>query len=81
MQPELPNETPGVRNSSRVKFQTKHDHITNMIGSKYAVTMPQLKYNGAIHLDAYMLFMQMQEEHPDDITEIMTQLSLKVGLK
>ena len=52
-----------------------------MRGSKYAIDVAQLEYHGALHLDAHMLFMKIQEEHPDVIKAIMTQLSLKSGLK
>ena len=53
-----------------------------MIGSNYAVTVVQLEDPGAIHPVAHVLFMQtMQEGQPDVIAAIITQLSLKVGLK
>ena len=52
-----------------------------MIGSKYAVAMAQLENNGALHMYAYMLFIKIQEENLDVITDIMTQISLKAGLK
>ena len=81
MQPERPNEIPGVYKSSRVKFQMKQDYIPSMTGSKYAVDMYQLEYHGALHPDVHILSMKMQEEQPDVITVIMAQLSLKVRLK
>ena len=49
-----------------------------MTGSKYAVNVAYLEYHGALHTDAHMFFMKIQEEHPDIITTIMTQLLLKV---
>ena len=52
-----------------------------MIGSKYAVAMAQLENNGALHMYAHMLFIKIQEENLDVITDIMTQISLKAGLK
>ena len=81
MQPKYPNEIPGVRKSSRVKFQTKQYYIPSSTGYKYAVAVDQLEDNRVLHLDAHMLFMQIEEEHPDVIKAIMTPLSLKAGLK
>ena len=81
VKPELPKETSGVRKSSRVKFQTKQDYIPRMTGSKYAVTVAHLEDHGALHPDAHILYMRIQEEHLDLITAIMAQLSLKVILK
>ena len=52
-----------------------------MKGSKYAVSVVQLEDKLVLHLDAHTFFMKIQEEQPDIITEIMTQLSLKAGLK
>ena len=63
MQPELPNELPGVRKYSRVKFQAKQDYIPITTDSKYAVAVSQLEDHGSLHPDAHMLFMQTQEEH------------------
>ena len=81
MKPELPKEIPGVRKSSRIKFQTKQEYIPSMTGSKYTVAVAHLKDHRALHQDAQMFFMKIQEEQPDIITEIMTQLFLKAGLK
>ena len=61
MQPEHPNEIPGVPNSSRVKFQKKQDYIPRTTASKYAVAVTQLEYCVALHPDAHMLFMQIKE--------------------
>ena len=45
-----------------------------MTGSKYAVAVYQLEYHGALHPDAHMFFMKIQEEQPDIITSIMTKI-------
>ena len=63
MKPECPKEIPGVRKSSRLKFQTKQDYISRITGSKYAVSVAQLEDHGALHLDANVFLMKMQEEH------------------
>ena len=61
MQSERPNETPGVCKSSRVKFQMKQDYIPSMTGSKYVVDLYQLEDHGALHPDAQIVSMKMQE--------------------
>ena len=81
MKLERPKETPGVRKSSRLKFQTKHNYIPRMTASSYAVSVEQLKYHRALHPDAHMLFKKTQEEQTGTIKAIMTQISLKSGLK
>ena len=74
MKPERPNEIPGVRKPSRVKFQTKQDYITIMTGSKYSVAVSQLKYHKALHPDVHIFFMKIQEEQPEVIADIFTQI-------
>ena len=74
MQPERPNETPGVCKSSRVKFQMKQDYIPRMTGSMYDADLYHLEYHGALHPDVHILSIKMKEEQPDLITAIMAQL-------
>ena len=81
MKPERPKEIPGVCKSSRVKFETKQYYLPSMKGSKYTISVAQLEDHGSLHLDAHTFFMKIQEEQPDIITEIMTQLSINTGLK
>jgi hypothetical protein len=53
-----------------------------MTGSKYAVAVTQLEDHGALHPDAHMFFIQsVCEEQPEVAAAIMTQLSLKAGMK
>ena len=61
MKTEPPKEIPGVRKSSRIKFQMKKDYIPSMTGSKYDVGVTQLEDHGAIHLYSQMFFMKIQE--------------------
>ena len=77
MKPEHPKEIPGVRKYSGLKFLTKHDYIPIMTGSIYAVSMTHLEHHRALHPDVHILFIKIQEEQPDTVTAIMTQLSLK----
>ena len=58
MKPEVPNEIPGLRKATRVKFQTIQDYIPSMKGSEYAVTVAHLENHGTLQLDAHMVFMQ-----------------------
>ena len=79
-----PDEIPGVRKSTRVRFPTKPEYIPSISGSSrdaYAVT--QLESLGALHPDAHMFFNHTMcaEDNPDVVVSIMTQLSLKAGLK
>jgi hypothetical protein len=78
-----PDETTGVRRSTRVKFQTKQDYVPSMSGSsKYAYAVTQLETQGVLHPDAHMFFQRdMYRAEPDVAAAIMTQLSLKAGLK
>ena len=62
IKPEGPDEIPGVRNYTRVKFQTRQYYIPIMKGSKYAMYVNQLEYYGALHLDAHILFMQNMQK-------------------
>ena len=43
--------------------------------------MPQMDKIGTLHQDAHLLFNLSVEEQPSAVSEIMTQLSLKVVLK
>ena len=52
-----------------------------MTGSKYVVSMDELKDHGALHTDAHIFFMKIQEEQPDIIIAMMAHLLLKAGLK
>ena len=79
---EDPVEIPGVRKSTRVKFQTREPYVPSMTSTKYAVAVTQLVDHGALHPDMHMQFCQhMFEEEPDAVAAIMTQLSLKRGMK
>jgi hypothetical protein len=78
-----PEEIPGVRRSTRVKFPAKQGYVPSISGSsKYAYAVTQLESQGALHPDSHMFFQQeMYQEEPDVVAMIMTQLSLKAGLK
>ena len=52
-----------------------------MTGKKYKKVMARLYKQETIHTDAHLLFNLAVEEQPSVVSEIMTQPSLKVGLK
>ncbi len=53
-----------------------------MTGSKYSYAIMQLETHGALHPDSYMFVQEdFYQSDPDVVAHIMTQLSLKSGLK
>ena len=79
---EAPEQSPGVRRSKRVKFQTRAPYVPSFTGSKYAVAVTQLENHGMLHPDAHLSFLNhMIKDAPDVVVAIMMQLSLKAGLK
>ena len=46
--------------SSRVKFQTKQDYTSIIIGFKYAVAVAHLEDHGALHPDTHKLYIKIQ---------------------
>jgi hypothetical protein len=83
-----PDEIPGVRRSTRTKFQTKEPYIPSMSGSsKYAYAIAHIEQQETnneyvVHPDAHMFYNTgIERQEPDVVAAIMTQLSLKAGLK
>jgi hypothetical protein len=79
-----PDEIPGVRRSTRVRTRASdHDYVPSMSGSsKYAYAVTQLETQGVLHPDAHMFFQtNIYRSEPDVVAAIMTQLSLKAGLR
>jgi len=53
-----------------------------MTGSKYAIAVAQLQDYGVLHPDTHLLFCQCAiADEPDVVARIMTQLSLKAGMR
>ena len=89
-----PAESTGVRRSSRTRNPSKN-YVPSFTGSKYAVAVQFLEFQESVnkaleemesgevcHPDAHLSFFQsMCEEEPDVVQAIMTQMSLKAGLK
>lgn len=81
-EPSTGVQTTGVRRSTRTRFQAKPDYIPSWKGNKYEIAMAQFESDGVLHPDLHMSFFQdMAEEMPDVVALIMTQMSLKAGLK
>ena len=78
---EEPNQSTGVRRSTRSKVKFKEYYVPSMLGNTYEKVMAQLDKQGTLHPDEYLLFNLSVEEKPSVILAIMTQLYLKVGLK
>ena len=77
-----PEEAPGVLISSQVRFQTKPYYIPSMSGKHHETINTQLECEETLHPDAHMcLCQELIEEIPDVASVIMTQLSLKAGMK
>jgi hypothetical protein len=53
-----------------------------MTGSKYSYAVTQLETHGVLHPDSHMFVQEdFYQSDPDVVAHIMTQLSLKSGLK
>ena len=75
-----PVEIPGVRRSSRVKFAPSR-LVPSLKGNRYSYAVTQLQ-EGILHPDLHMQFLQhMCDEAPDVVAAILTQLSMKAGLR
>jgi hypothetical protein len=74
-------ETTGLQRSTRVRLQPKNYEPT-MTGSKYSYAVTQLETHGVVHPDSHMFVQEdFYQSDPDVVAHVMTQLSLKSGLK
>ena len=85
---EAPAASPGVRRSTRAKVQYKESYVPSMTGKTYNTsaaqveTVKETEEDEVLHPDAHMMFLQHEmEERPNVVEKVMTQLSLKAGLK
>ena len=75
-----PGETAGVGRPKRNRAPPK-SYIPSMKGNRYSYACQALP-GGALHPDLHMVFLQhMIEEVPDTVGAILTQFSMKAGLK
>jgi hypothetical protein len=86
--PEIPTPvvTPahatGLCRSTRVRTQAKEAYTPRMTGSNYSYTVTQLETQGVLNPDAHMFVQEnFYQAEPGVVAAIMTQLSLKDGLK
>jgi hypothetical protein len=83
--PENPVEIPGVGRPTRNR-KPVDSYIPSMTGQRYAYAVTQLdklEDQTVLHPNAHMFFQdeRLQPAEPDVVAAIMTQLSLKAGLK
>jgi hypothetical protein len=77
-----PANAPGLRISTRVRTQAKQAYTPSITGSNYSYAVTQLYTQGVLNPDAHMYVQEdFYQADPDVVAAIMTQLSLKAGLK
>jgi hypothetical protein len=77
-----PMPQPEPRRSGRAKMPTKPGHVPSVTGSKCSHAVAQLESLGVLHPDARMFVQDdFHQSDPDAAAMVMTQLSLKAGLK
>ena len=78
---EAPAEPPPTRRSTRTRRQPK-SYVPSMTGSKYSFAVTQLETQAVLNPDAHMFVQEdFYQADPDVVGAIMTQLSLKAGLR
>jgi hypothetical protein len=81
-EPPAPVEQTELRRSTRDRSKTEREYIPSMTGSKYSYAVTQLESHGVLNPDAHMFVQEdFYQAEPDVVAAIMTQLSLKAGLK
>jgi hypothetical protein len=80
--PVAPPAETGLCRSRRVRTQASQGYTPIMTGSKYSYAVTQLKSQGVLYPDEHMFVQDdFYQTEPDVVASIMTQLSLKAGLK
>jgi hypothetical protein len=76
-----PEQATGLRRSARVRSKADQ-YVPSMHGSRYAYAATQIESEGVLNPDAHMFGQaDFYQAEPDIVAAIMTQLSLKAGLK
>jgi hypothetical protein len=76
-----PVEPHGTHRSTRVRTQTKA-YKPSLTGSRYSYAVTQLESEELLNLDAHLFIQEdFYQAEPDVVAAVMTQLSLKSGLK
>jgi hypothetical protein len=77
-----PAHVQGLCRSNRLRTQAKQAYIPSMTGSKYSYAVTQLETQGVLNPDAHIFVQEdFYQAEPDVVVAVMTQLSLKAGLK
>jgi hypothetical protein len=77
-----PAQARELRRSTRVRSQTNQGYTPSMSGSKYPYAVTQLEIQGVLNPDSHMFVQEdFYQADLDFVADIMTQLSLKAGLK
>jgi hypothetical protein len=80
--PVLQPVLPVLWRSTRDRTQTSSGYVPSLSGTKYSYAATQLESHGVLHPDAHMFTQgDFYQSEPDVVAMVMTQLSLKVGLK
>jgi hypothetical protein len=80
--PVAPPAETGLRRSKRFRTQASQGYTPIMMGSKYSYAVTQQESQGVLNPDAHMFTQEdFYQAEPDIVAAIMTQLSLKAGLK
>ena len=75
-------QLPELRRSTRTKVTTNKGYVPSMSGSRYAYAVTQLGKEGVMNPDAHMFVQNdFYQAKPDVVAAVMTQLSLKAGLR
>jgi hypothetical protein len=82
LEPVAPPAETGLHRSTRVRTKARQGYTPSMTGSKYLYAVTQLESQGVLYSDAHMFVQDdFYQAEPDVVAAIMTQLSLKAGLK
>jgi hypothetical protein len=78
----LPAQSHELRRSTRVRSQKNQGYTPSLSVSKYAYAVTHLESQGVLNPDSHIFVREdFYQAEPDVVAAIMTQLSLKVGLK
>jgi hypothetical protein len=78
----LTKQAPELRISTIVRSQTNQGYTPSLSGSKYSYAVTKLESQGVLNPDSRMFVQDdFYQSEPDVVAAIMTQLSLKAGLK
>jgi hypothetical protein len=78
----LLTQAPELRRPKRVRSQMNQGYTPSLSGYKYAYSVTQIESQGVLNPDSHMFVQEdFYQAEPDVVAAIMTQLSLKAGLK